>query len=129
MASEFDISARLKQINFGEIVIAGNNMYDQVEPWVKARYPNITEKNLYDLICRNLSVFCEVKKYDDACKGCMSTDMCPTRDGNRMQCGKIMPDGVVRMWIERCPQGFKPPKGAIKQASEDVDEEWKPKNK
>lgn len=130
MASEFDLSARLKHINYADIVIAGNNMYDRVEPWVKQRYPTITDKlNLYDLICRNLAVFCEVQKYEEACKCCMSTDMCPTRDGNRMQCGRIQPSGFVKMWMERCPNGFKPPKGAIKQINEDVDEEWKPKAK
>lgn len=81
------------------------NMLDYIWDWVLAKYPAINLATVE----RNLATFCWIKKYDDACKNCMSTQMCPSQDGNRAN-GKLMPDGVVSVWMEPCPNGYRLPR-------------------
>ena len=81
------------------------NMLDYIWDWVLAKYPAINLATVE----RNLATFCWIKKYDDACKNCMSTQMCPSQDGNRAN-GKLMPDGVLNIWMEPCPHGYRLPR-------------------
>lgn len=96
----------LKSVTPDELAEAHNNMLLQITDWVEAKYPQIRLKTVE----RNLAVFLEIKKYDDACRSCMSTQQCPTLDGNRMN-GRLDADGVVTIWMEACPKGHRPPKG------------------
>ena len=89
-----------------ELKQASQNMLEFVWDFVLARYPNIKLATVE----RNMAQFVALKKQEDACKACMSVQMCPTFDGNQMN-GRLDPDGVVSIWMQPCPQGYKVPKG------------------
>lgn len=88
-----------------EIADIRQSRIDAVWEWVMKRYPSLRLETLES----NLTYFEEIKKYDDACRVCTSTQQCPTLDGNRMM-GELMPDGHLRVWMQGCPQGHKLPK-------------------
>ena len=85
-----------------ELEQAKQKMMQDVWDWVLARYPKIH----LAILERNLATFVWLKMCDDACPKCMSVQMCPSQDGNR-GCGKLMADGVVSIWMEPCPKGYK----------------------
>lgn len=70
--------------------------------WVMARYPKIS----LELFERNRIEFSEIKKRDDACKSCLSVQMCPG-NGWKMN-GRLTPGGAVEIWMDRCPSGCGP---------------------
>lgn len=98
--------AGMKSITPDELAEAHNNLLLKVTDWVEAKYPQIRLKTVE----RNLAVFLEIQKYDEACKVCMGIGQCPTQDGNRMN-GRLDADGVVTIWMEACPLGHRAPKG------------------
>ena len=103
----------LKSISAEELAEAHNTMLNNITDWVASKYPKIRLQTIE----RNLAIFMEIKKYDDACKTCMSTQDCPTMDGNRMN-GRLDADGVVTIWMEACPQGHKIPKRQAEEKTE-----------
>ena len=111
MENDFDISKRVfAQITAEELEQAKQSMLQFIWDWVAAKYSNIRLATVE----RNLSTFVWLKRYDDACKNCMSTQMCPSLDGNRVN-GKLMADGVVTVWMEPCPMGYKPSRNQEEQ--------------
>lgn len=82
-----------------------NNRLLAIDDWIAKRYPRIS----LAVLEQNLPLFEEIKRYDDACQICVSTQMCPTLDGNRMS-GKLMPDGNLTVWMHRCPKGYRLPR-------------------
>ena len=92
----------LKSVTPEELAEAHNNMLASIADWVESKYPNIRLQTVE----RNLPKFLEIKKYDDACAICMGTGMCPTQDGNRMN-GRLDADGIVTIWMEPCPRGYR----------------------
>ena len=106
----------LKSISKADIDAARQELVDRILPWVADKYPKIRLVTIE----RNAAAFAEIKKYDDQCKLCVSTAQCPTLDGNRMN-GRLMPDGVVTIWMEPCPLGHRPPK----HKSEAPKDDWR----
>ena len=94
---------------------AGEKQLEFIWDWVLAKYPSINLATVE----RNMAALCWIKRYDDACKNCMSVQMCPSLDGNRAR-GKLMPDGVLNLWMEPCPNGYKLPRQSA---------EYRPKQK
>ena len=89
-----------------ELQEAGDKMLAEISDWVTAKYPKI---NL-ETVMRNIAAFQRIKLYDDTCRSCTGTKNCPSLDGNRMN-GRLDADGIVTIWMERCPHGYRPPKG------------------
>ena len=101
-----DIVAKLKSISREELDAANNDMLDRITEWVTTKYPNIS----LAIVERNLPAFLRIHEYDTACESCLSTETCPSIDGNRMN-GRLDADGIVTIWMDRCPHGYRPPKG------------------
>jgi len=122
--SEMLFKSQLKkaQVTLEEIGEARLNLVASVMDFVTAKYPNIA----LDVLERNLSQFCEMKKYYDACPMCVSVGQCPSRDGNRLN-GRLEADGVVRIWMEPCPQGLKRPKRASKD--DQPEDDWRERSR
>jgi len=99
-------SLLMMSISGDELAAAKQDMVNSVMDWVSDRYRNIRLETIED----NIAVFVEMKKYDDQCKVCLSTQQCPTLDGNRIN-GRLAPDGIMNIWYEPCPRGFRIPKG------------------
>lgn len=97
--------ARMQSVSQAEIDEARNLILLNIADWVADKYPKIGLATIE----RNSAAFTEIKKYDDQCKTCMSTNQCPTQDGNRMN-GRLDADGIVTIWMEPCPLGHRPPK-------------------
>ena len=89
-----------------ELQAVRDDMLDRLSEWVTAKYPNIRLQTVE----RNFPALLEIKRYDDTCKSCMGVEQCPTFDGNRMN-GRLDADGVVSIWMQPCPHGYKVPKG------------------
>ena len=119
------ISDRLKQsgVTYGQIVQAGNDMFDRVYDLAKSKWPNISD----DLIWRNLATLDRLHLYHITCQLCMSIEQCPSFDGTRMT-GKMAADGVITICQEPCPQGFKVPKGeTVAQVEQRAERSWRRK--
>ena len=112
-------SLLMVSVSGDELTAAKQSMVENVFDWVGARYPNIKIETLEN----NLAAFVEIKKYDDQCKKCMSTQQCPSEDGNRMR-GALAPDGVMNIWYAPCPHGYKRPRNQSSETSEPV-KRWK----
>ena len=97
-----------------ELAAAHNAMLDKVQDWVTGKYPNIRLATVE----RNIAAFIRIKEYDDACNLCMGTGQCPSLDGNRMN-GRLDSDGVVTIWMEPCPHGYKVPRGGQQEKQEE----------
>lgn len=124
-SSEFAISERLKQsgVTYGQIVEAGNNMFDRVYDFAKGKWPNMSD----DLIWRNLAALDRMHLYYLSCQLCVSIEQCPSFDGTRMG-GKLGADGVITIYQEPCPQGFKVPKGeTVAQVEQRAERSWRRK--
>ena len=94
-------SLMMMSISGEELQEAKQKMIESVYQWVVDRYPKIRLETLE----RNLTIFLELKKHDDACKTCMSVQTCPG-NGCKMD-GRLMADGVVSIWMEQCPSGHR----------------------
>lgn len=95
------------------------NRVAEVMDFVTGCYPQINIATLE----KNLSIFQYLKRQDDACRSCMSIEMCLTKDGNRMS-GKLMADGIVTIWQEPCPRSMSPSKTHGETASEKAEKKW-----
>lgn len=119
------ISDRLKQsgVTYGQIVQAGNDMFDRVYDFAKSKWPNLSD----DLIWRNLAVLDRMHLYRLSCQLCVSIEQCPSFDGSRMG-GKLGADGVITIYQSPCPQGFKVPKGeTVAQVEQRAERSWRRK--
>lgn len=108
-----DVIARFEFISQEELDAAHNDMLDRITDWVTTKYPNINLATVE----RNLPAFLRIQEYDIACEKCMSTETCPSLDGNRMN-GRLDADGVVTIWMEPCPHGYRPPRGEQSERTE-----------
>lgn len=96
-----------------ELQEAADKMLNEISDWLTAKYPKI---NL-ETTMRNIAAFQRIKLYDDTCRVCMGTGQCPSLDGNRMN-GRLDSDGVVTIWMEPCPHGYKVPKGGQQEITD-----------
>ena len=122
-SNEFMISERLKQsgVTYGQIIEAGNNMFDRVYDFAKKKWPNMSD----DLIWRNLAALDRMHLYYLSCQLCVSIEQCPSFDGTKMS-GRLDADGVITIYQEPCPQGFKVPKGeTVAQVEQRSQRSWK----
>ena len=115
-----DIVKKIQSISPEELDAAHNDMLDRITDWVTAKHPNITLATVE----RNLPAFLRIQEYDIACAKCFGTQQCLSGDGNRMN-GRIDADGVVSIWMEQCPKGFRPVKGT---AAPTEKKEWRNRN-
>jgi flagellar biosynthesis/type III secretory pathway chaperone len=100
-----DFNLQCTQFTPEQLAETKQKMVDKLIYWASDRWRNIR----LETVEKNLAVLTEIKRYDDQCaKGCMSVQQCPTGDGNRMN-GRLMADGVVSIWYEPCPQGYRIP--------------------
>ena len=117
-----ELIGKLKTINQAELDAAHNDMLDRLTDWVTKKHPNIR----LETVERNIAAFLRIQEYDIACAKCMSTETCPSLDGNRMN-GKLGPDGVLNIWMEPCPHGYRTPKVQPEEAPKQKYREWEPK--
>ena len=101
-----DIVKKIQSISPEELAAAHDDMLDRITDWVTTKYPNIS----LAIVERNLQSFLRIQEYDNICTNCFGTSQCPSQDGNRMN-GRLDADGVVTIWMDRCPHGYRPPKG------------------
>jgi hypothetical protein len=98
-----------------ELQEAADKMLFEIDEdgWLTSKYPRIS----LETTMRNIAAFQRIKLYDDTCKNCTGTSNCPSLDGNRMN-GRLDSDGIVTIWMERCPHGYRPPRGEQSERTE-----------
>lgn len=127
MASNaFNLSERLKLcgVTYGQIVQAGNDMFDLVQPFAVSLWPNMSDA----VVDNNLAVLYHLHKYHIACGLCKGVEDCPSFDATRTR-GRLGPDGVISIWQEPCPKGRTVPKGeTVVQVEQRSQRSWRRKD-